>query len=143
MNIAFTGPRKVTLEQAQMVLGKLSELNAQSYHVGCASGVDQMVREYFYSATIYFAEGGQPWQLAARSKRMVNSCYKLGSAKLIAFPNKPCPNGVKRCSSFSGKGSGTWGTIAYAKHLGMDVELIFLGEFEKPDWMSQRQLTLF
>lgn len=143
MNICFTGPRRVTSHQAQIVLRKLSELNARTYHVGCASGVDAIIRQHL-QAIVYHTEGWQPWQLAARSKRMVDSCFWLGDARLVAFPNKPCPEGVRPSSTFRGNGSGTWGTIAYAFYLGMDVEVVSLVEnFSTPDWMNQRQLVFF
>lgn len=156
-HFCFTGPRKISYEQGIKIEKTLAEIMTKNwgedwhtYHVGCAAGTDAVVRCYLvgvnYWPTIYRAEGKQPWQLAARSKQMVDGCYAQGNAKLIAFPNKPCPKGVKPAKTFSGKGSGTWGTIAYAYHLGLDVELEWLEPgLTEPDWMKTKteQLTLF
>ncbi len=148
-NYCFTGPRAVTYGQACQIGEILSKLEGKTWHVGDATGVDKVVADYLRSVgkhpLIYRAEGRQPWQLAARSKAMVDFCYsKLPHAKLIAFPNKACPAGVKPGKSFKGCGSGTWGTIAYAKHLGLVVELHWLTPgLTEPDWMRQEQLTLF
>jgi len=96
---------------------------------------------------VYRAEGRQPWQLAERSKRMVRAIAQTPNAKLIAFPNKPCPEGVKPSKSFSGKGSGTWGTVALAKHYGIAIEVVPLTDgWKLPDWLTQpepKQLSLF
>jgi hypothetical protein len=152
-NYCYTGTRKLTYGQGCKVEAKLAEITAKhwgedwhTHHVGDANGVDALVRRYLaglsYSPTIYCAEGRQPWQLAARSKRMVEECRQLGNAKLIAYPNRPCPAGVKPGKNFNGQGSGTWGTIAYAKHLGLEIEVIWLCEPSEPEWMKQTQLTL-
>lgn len=148
MNYCYTGPRKIDYAQGVKVEKKLAEAAGLTWHVGCAGGVDMAVRRYLESVgcypTVYRAEGKQPWQLAARSKAMVDGCWQLGDAKLIAFPNKPCPAGVKPGKNFNGKGSGTWGTIAYAYHLGLEIELCWLKSgLSEPDWMRQTQLSLF
>lgn len=114
-HIAFTGSRQITPAQGEIIERKLSELSQTTiaqYHVGDARGVDAVVRNSL-RCQVYQAEGRQPWQLAERSKRMVQAIAN-SNAKLIAFPNKPCPEGVKPSKSFSGKGSGTWGTVALA-----------------------------
>lgn len=147
-NYCYTGPRKISYEQGIKIEKKLAEMAGLSWHLGDATGVDAVVRRYLEGVglpvKLYRSEGKQLWQLAQRSKRMVDECWKLGNAKLIAFPNKPCPTGVKPGKNFAGKGSGTWGTIAYAKHLGMAIELFPLEKIvSEPDWMTQTQLLLF
>jgi hypothetical protein len=145
-NYCYTGTRETTYGQACKIQGTLALAAGESYHVGDANGVDRLVRDYLAATgkrvEIYHAEGRQPWQLAARSKRMVDECAKLGNAKLIAYPNRPCPAGVKPGKNFNGRGSGTWGTIAYAKHLGLEIEVIWLCEPSEPVWLKQTQLTL-
>lgn len=148
MHICYTGPRKLTYEQGCIIESRLRMGAGWSWHVGCATGADEVIRRYLTGVgcwpTIYRAEGKQPWQLAARSKAMVDGCWQLGDAKLIAFPNKSCPAGVKPGKNFNGKGSGTWGTIAYAYHLGLEIELCWLEPgLTEPDWMRQTQLSLF
>jgi hypothetical protein len=147
-NYCYTGSRKLTYEQGMIIEKKLAQMAGLSWHVGDASGVDTVVRRYLESVglpvKLYRAEGKQPWQLAARSKRMVDGCAKLGNATLIAFPNKPCPKGVKPSKNFNGHGSGTWGTIAYAKHLGLEIQICWLETgLTEPDWLTQQQLSLW
>jgi hypothetical protein len=147
-NYCFTGSRKINYGQGAKVEAKLRQMTGTSWHVGDASGVDTVVRHYLESANLpvklYKAEGKQAWQLAQRSKEMVDGCVALGGAKLIAFPDKPCPAGVKPGKTFAGKGSGTWGTIAYAKNLGLEIEIIWLTPgLTEPDWMKRYQLSLF
>lgn len=145
-NYCFTGPRKLTYAEACKIGQTLTNLKGETYHVGDAPGADAVVRDMVERGKrrVYETEGKKPWQLAQRSKLMVDECAKLGNAKLIAYPNKPCPEGVKPTKNFSGKGSGTWGTIAYAKYLGVEIELHWLEPgLTKPDWMKTEQLTLF
>lgn len=145
-HFCFTGPRQITYGQGCKIERALEKLKGESWHVGDAFGVDLVVADYLLCRgerlEKYHAEGRQPWQLAARSRRMVDGCWERGNAKLIAFPNKPCPDGVKPQKTFRGRGSGTWGTIAYAKYLGLEVELVWLTPGLEPDWMKQEQLVL-
>jgi transcriptional regulator with XRE-family HTH domain len=65
-----------------------------------------------------------------------------GAKKLLAFPNKPCPNDCTPKKPFCGHGNGTWGTVAYAKKKGLEIELHPLTATAKtPDWL--KQLSLF
>jgi hypothetical protein len=148
-HIAFTGSRQITPTQGEIIERKLSELSQTTiaqYHVGDARGVDAVVRNSL-RCQVYQAEGRQPWQLAQRSAQMVRAIANSPNAKLIAFPNKPCPEGVKPSKTFSGKGSGTWGTVALAKYHGLAIEVVPLTDgWELPDWLTQpepKQLSLF
>jgi hypothetical protein len=111
--------------------------------------VDSVVRDQLHNQklTVYHAKGHQPWQLAQRSAQMVRAIAHTPNAKLIAFPDKPCPRGVKPLQTFSGKGSGTWGTVALAKYYGLAIEVVPLTDgWELPDWLTQpepKQLSLF
>lgn len=146
-NYCYTGPRKLTYEQGLKIESELAKGYGESWHVGDATGADNVIRQYLESmrlpVKIYKSEGKEPWQLAQRSKAMVDGCAKLGNAKLIAFPNKPCPKGVKPQKNFCGKGSGTWGTIAYAKYLGLEIQICWLEPGTEPDWLTQQQLSLW
>lgn len=144
----FTGPRAVTYGQGVKIERIVAKIDGETYHVGDATGADAIVLKVLWNERknphIYQAEGKQAWQLAQRSKYMVDCCAKLGNGKLIAFPNKLCPVGVKPGKNFCGKGSGTWGTVAYAKYLGLEIELIFLEKnLVEPEWMRTEQLSLF
>jgi len=138
MDVAFTGSRQITPDQRRIVELQLMGIcdKTISYHVGDANGVDSVVRDKLHNQklTVYHAKGHQPWQLAQRSAQMVQAIAHT-HAKLIAFPNKPCPGGVKPLQSFSGKGSGTWGTVALAKHYGLAIEVVPLTDgWKLPDW---------
>ena len=146
MVIGVTGPRKLTDEQAQQAAYELWEIwnyggQTCPWLVGCAAGLDELARQTCESQqlTLYTAAGRQPWQLQARSKRLVEALAAQGGT-LHAWPNKPCPAGL---TAKSWKGSGTWGTVAYAKQLGVKVELHPLTEgLELPDWWAAKQMSL-
>lgn len=139
----FTGPRKLTNLYTARVLAELAKLGAvHQWHVGDALGLNALIRTINPEATVYRAEGRQPWQLAKRSKAMVDAIAAVGG-ELHAWPNKSCPDGVKPSSTFNGKGSGTWGTIAYAIGRGVPVVLHPLSSFELPDWLKVEQRSLF
>ena len=153
MDIAFTGTRKLINNQNKIVWGRLEqllELNS-NWFVGEALGVDAVVRlaanRYNNPLTVFEVQGKQRYAFAQRSKRMIDAIAPSKNKKLIAFANKNCPKGCKPSKSPSGKGSGTWLTIAYAYHLNIDVEIIFLEDsLELPCWLQQsepKQLSLW
>jgi len=121
MHIGVTGPRKLTPAQEDWLRGQLAQILEDCYlHVGDAEGVDKLARQLKRGPkTVYRVEGKEPWHYQARSKRMVEALAKNGGV-LYAYPNKPCPTGLTlNCW----KGSGTWGTITYAKTLGVPVHI--------------------
>jgi hypothetical protein len=146
--IGVTGVRQLTDRQASQARAELWQLmrNAIELHVGDATGVDAIAIAYAEEMGCkvheYRAGGFEPWQLQARSKRMVDNLAKRGGV-LHAFPNKPCPAGLHphRCKSWLG--SGTWGTVCYAVSKGVPVELHLLtADVPVPGWMETEQLTL-
>lgn len=161
MQIAFTGPRKLTTIEEQSVyqdLGYFIATQKADWHVGDASGLDNFIvraaNYYKKNLTIYERQGNQRWQFAARSKEMIDSISKLSDPWLYAFPNKLCPSDCKPCSNPKAEGSGTWLTIAYAKYRGIEIYLFPLIERKYrygdsswlPDWLkeeeSPKQLSL-
>lgn len=140
----FTGPRALTPEQAIQASYDLYEIDTHNegatWHVGDADGVDKLARENCRegSLTEHNAEGRKPWQLQARSKRLVEALAQAGGT-LHAWPNKPAPADLK---PDSWQGSGTWGTILYAHTLGVQVVLHPLADFPAPVWLSQEQMSL-
>jgi hypothetical protein len=152
--LAFTGARNIDKIQAEIVKEKLDSLNEDScvWHVGDAMGVDAVVRitakKYNKTLHVHVVDGHQRYDFAKRSKRMIDAIANAHDNKLIAFANKPCPKACKPSKNPSGEGSGTWLTIAYAHHLGIPVEVIFLDSgFDLPDWLQPLhrpvQLTLW
>lgn len=149
MSISFTGPRNLTKEQELKIYKNfLPQIPQKDWHVGDAEGLDEFIRRaasyYNIALTVYKVQGSQPYHFAQRSKQMINAIANQPDCWLYAFPGKPCPEGCKPSSSPSGKGSGTWLTVAYAKYRGLQIKLFPLCEFEVPDWLKEpTQLSLF
>ena len=97
--------------------------------VGCASGVDSLVRSTFPSACVFrvssFLVGGRVSRasFALRSSALVSWCASRGGL-LVAFPVAACPVGVAVSTSFRGCGSGSWGSVALALGLGCSVLVV-------------------
>lgn len=97
--------------------------------VGCALGVDSLVRSAFPSALVFsvssFLVGGRVARasFALRSAALVSWCAS-GSGLLVAFPLGACPSGVAVSASFRGCGSGSWGSVALALGLGASVLVV-------------------
>jgi hypothetical protein len=100
-----------------------------SVSVGCASGVDSVVRCSFPSASVFsvssFLVGGRVCRasFARRSSALVSFCASSGGL-LVAFPLGACPPSVVPSSSFFGAGSGSWGSVALAVGLGCPVLVV-------------------
>lgn len=130
-SVAFSGSRVVgssawvSCRSFLPVLGGFSG----SVAVGCASGVDALVRSAFASACVFsvssFLVGGRVARasFARRSAALVGSCASSGGL-LVAFPLGACPVGVRPSASFSGCGSGSWGSVALAVGLGCSVLVV-------------------
>jgi hypothetical protein len=100
-----------------------------SVSVGCASGVDSLVRSFFPCCSVFsvssFLVGGRVSRasFALRSSALVQSCAS-SAGLLVAFPLGACPVGVRVSSSFDGCGSGSWGSVALALGLGCPVLVV-------------------
>jgi len=141
--IGISGVRSLTEAQELTVRGQLrwELLLADKVHVGDATGVDRLARCVTVDSgkllVVHETEGYKPWQLAQRSKRMVDAIAADGG-ELHAFVNKPCPDGLtvhKWC------GSGTYGTMRYAVSKNVPVVLHKLVDCPDPSWLSQEQLA--
>lgn len=133
-SVAFSGSRvagssaSVSCGAFLPVLGSFSGLVA----VGCASGVDSLVRCAFHRrgglsvfSVQQFAVGGRVCRasFARRSSALVSWCVSSGGL-LVAFPLGACPSAVAPSASFSGCGSGSWGSVALAVGLGCSVLVV-------------------
>lgn len=130
-SVAFSGSRvvgssaSVSCRAFLPVLGSFSG----SVGVGCASGVDSLVRSAFPSASVFsvssFLVGGRVCRasFARRSSALVSFCASSGGL-LVAFPLGACPVGVAVSASFRGSGSGSWGSVAFALGLGVPVLVV-------------------
>lgn len=101
--------------------------------VGCARGVDAFVRLAFGDrAQVFSVASGQfgsgSGAFAARSVACVRAVAAAGGV-WVSFPCFPCPAGLLPSSSsaraFSGFGSGSWASLAFALGLGVSC-LVFL-----------------
>jgi hypothetical protein len=138
--VAFSGSRacgssaSLSCRSFLPVLGGFSA----SVGVGCASGVDSLVRSAFPSASVFsvssFLVGGRVCRasFARRSSALVSWCASSGGL-LVAFPLGACPSSVAPSASFSGGGSGSWGSVALAVGLGCSVLVVVpSGAFPAP-----------
>lgn len=129
--VAFSGSRLCASSAAASCRAFLPSVASFSgaVGVGCAWGVDALVRSAFPSASVFsvssFAVGGRVSRasFARRSSALVSWCASGGGA-LVAFPLGACPSGVVVSSSFGGRGSGSWGSVALALGLGCPVLVV-------------------
>lgn len=92
--------------------------------VGCARGVDCLVRLAVPSAVVFRVRPPlSRGSFAARSARLVRWVASSGGL-LVAFPSAVAPAGLRPCSSFAGFGSGSWGSVALALGLGCVVLVV-------------------
>lgn len=151
--IAFTGPRKIDPREQTIIYRFLNGLQSEGkdWYVGDAEGLDDFVRrahKYYRDEKnlgdlqrffVSERERGNKYAYAKRSTAMIDAA-KGGT--LIAFPNKPCPEKCTPSTPFSGHGSGTWGTVAYAKKLGLEIQIVKLADIDLPTWLTSEQLSL-
>ena len=92
--------------------------------VGCARGVDALVRGRFPAAEVFRVQAPvSRGAFAARSARLVR-WVASGSGLLVAFPAGAAPAGLRPSQRFAGHGSGTWGSVALALGLGAAVLVV-------------------
>lgn len=135
--IAFTGSRKGFIIPALVSQIARSAYSAgHSIIVGCANGVDAVVRHSVPTAKVFkvaspnagssvnFAQA-----LARRSMSMVQHCTIL-----VGFASVSCPSGVSPAHAFGGHGSGTWASVAYAVSKGKQVFIFKASGVLLPCW---------
>lgn len=95
-----------------------------SVGVGCASGVDSLVRSAFPSASVFRVQPPlSRAAFAARSARLV-WWVAASSGLLVVFPVGVAPARLAVSASFRGFGSGSWGSAALALGLGCSVLVV-------------------
>ena len=125
--IGFSGSRNPYSQASNAISKILPKLAGYSgvVGVGCAKGVDQLVRSYFPQSRVFKVQPPiNRKAFALRSTRLV-SWVVASSGLLIAFPSTSCPSGVTPAIVFHGHGSGTWGSVALAIGMGASV-LVFI-----------------
>jgi len=125
-SVGFSGSR---------LSGSSSVLSAQAFlplcssylgtvGVGCAWGVDAAVRSAFSSAMVFRVTAPVTRaSFALRSSKLVHWVASTGGI-LVAFPLGAAPSQLRPCISFAGHGSGTWGSVALALGLGVQVLVV-------------------
>jgi hypothetical protein len=142
MLYCVTGPRIVTIKQQAIIIQIITkEFNPPEnvvVNVGDATGVDDLIHNFaktkgLTNKLFVVLNRYNKFSYAKRSMRMVDAT--LGGT-LLAFPNKKCPEKVKPNNAFCGSGSGTWGTIAYAKLKNLDIKIFPLAKISLPSWLK-------
>ncbi|NRB54252.1 MAG: hypothetical protein HRU41_41780 [Saprospiraceae bacterium] len=118
--VGFSGSRAPSHQLSTACSQVLSTMPSSQVAVGCASGIDQLVRQAFPQARVFTASCQHQGALAARSAQLVRFVAASGGC-LLVFPSGPCPSAVRVSSSFQGHSSGSWGTCAMALGLGLPV----------------------
>lgn len=137
----FTGSRSLSSKFAALV-GQVVASCGGSLITGCAAGADALVRAAggsrvrVFRAAAFLAPGGSfVAALVARSVAMVGSVSSAAGV-LVGFPSSACPAGLLPSSSasvcFSGRGSGTWASLALAVGLRVRLVVFPCGAFSLP-----------
>jgi len=124
--VAFSGSRlsgSLAADSCSAFLPSLSGFGGL-VGVGCASGVDSLVRSAFPSAQVFRVQPPlSRAAFAARSARLVH-WVAAASGLLVVFPLGAAPAGLAPSVSFRGFGSGSWGSVALALGLGVSVLVV-------------------
>jgi hypothetical protein len=142
VTIGFSGSRSLS-GAGLAALTSLFPLVPAGCHVcvGCATGADAAVREAFTSCgrLCLFSVASGRWgtgraAFARRSAAIVGAVPTGGL--LVVVPSGACPAGVVPSRSFSGCGSGSWGSAALALGTGRRVLLWLPVGAVPPAWSS-------
>ena len=130
--VGFSGSRSLCSSSAPLVGGLIASVlqSGRGVAVGCAPGLDSLVRSSCSSARVFRAASYSPADLVARSCLCVRSVAASGAgAGWVSFPDCRCPSGLAPSSvdsfCFCGLGSGSWASAALA--VGLEVPLVVFG----------------
>ena len=121
--VGFSGSRSAA--PCPAVVASLAFICPPAVVVGCARGVDAAFRSELVAPVVLrvsdFGFSGRG-AFAARSVACVRWVAARGGL-WVSFPSSPCPAGLSPSSSssccFSGFGSGSWASLAFALGLGL------------------------
>lgn len=123
--VGFSGSRAPSIASVQALRLVLAELPPKvPVVVGCASGIDALVRSACPSAQVFWAMnyGVGRGALAARSIACVRA-VEATDGLWVSLPDVACPMGLRPSPSpaacFAGYGSGSWASLALAVGLGV------------------------
>lgn len=130
--VGFSGSRSLPASAGRSVSALVASVLAsgRGVAVGCAPGLDSLVRSACPSAVVFRVAGSDRGAFAARSVACVRAVAASGSgAGWVSFPGALCPDGLVPSSTqsacFCGLGSGSWASAALAAGLG--VPLVVFG----------------
>lgn len=141
--VAFSGARRLDPAQAAQVtqLAPAFVPAGAEVLVGCASGVDALVRAIYPDARIFAVSSGRygkgPAAFARRTGAMVQALRVADAGGLlVAFPARPCSDGIIPARSWrAGRpASGTWSAAALAAGLGCELVIVPLVPMKPPQW---------
>lgn len=137
--VGFSGSRSLSVSYCGQVAGLVASVtgSGRGVAVGCASGLDSLVRSASPGARVFRASSMRPAALVSRSVEMVQAVAGSGpGCGLVVFPGCAYPVGLKpsRSSSrcFCGLGSGSWATAALAVGLGVPVVVFGVSTADLP-----------
>ncbi len=132
--VGFSGSRHLTGAHFATVKQVAAAVAAAGHPVavGCAAGADLAVRSAVPGAQVFAVAAQASRQaFAVRSVQLVQAVAASSSPALVAFPVQPCPSGLvpskQSGKCFSGRGSGTWASVALAVGLGVPVFVFWSG----------------
>ena len=140
--IGFTGSRHLRPVHRALV-GRLVQAAAgHDICVGCASGLDALVRDAAPGAQVFSVASGA-WgdgrgAYAARSRAMVQAIAQTRDPHLVGVVSSPCVPGIVPDTRWrSGTpASGTWSTIALAIGLQIKTILFVVDDGQLPQWQG-------
>jgi hypothetical protein len=101
--------------------------------VGCAAGVDAFFRSRFPAARVLRVDSSLG--RAGFARRSIACVEAVSGGLWVSFPGGACPSGLFPSASsgrcFSGSGSGSWASLAYAIGRG-GFALVYLGAVPAP-----------
>ena len=130
--IGFSGSRH-TIDPIAGELAAAAVAPGAEVVVGCAAGVDAFFRSRFPAARVLRVDASLGRAgFARRSIACVEAVY---TGLWVSFPGSACPSSLFPSTSpgrcFSGSGSGSWASLAYAIGRG-GAALVYLGTIPAP-----------
>ncbi|MFW6333378.1 MAG: hypothetical protein ACOC23_08775 [Thermodesulfobacteriota bacterium] len=143
----FTGSRSLPVEEKKQIfkIARFAYRFGVRALVGCAPGSDAAVRTAHPAAEVFRVSsgvwGGGSGAYARRSIAMVIHLAGLDLPVMVGAPGRACPRGLVPSSDswacFSGRGSGSWASLALAVGFKVPVIVIGLGPGDLPAWPGQ------
>ena len=130
--IGFSGSRHTIDPQAGDLAAAAVPAGAEVV-VGCAAGVDAFFRSRFPAARVLRVD--RALGRAGFARRSIACVDAVSGGLWVSFPSGACPAGLMPSASpgrcFSGSGSGSWASLAYAVGRG-GAALVYLGAVPVP-----------